>query len=126
MEVKCISFLFIALICVQSQDVEQTSQEVDEEPKCFNIYECCKKIDYDCLEYCEPNFVCTNNGTSKELGIIQSNRKNTEEIVETTEAAENLVESTTFQETVTQKVIAVGVCRKGYRLVANGSCKKVF
>jgi hypothetical protein len=34
--------------------------------KCYQVYVCCKKIDFECIEYCDPFEECGGNGTKKE------------------------------------------------------------
>lgn len=129
MDVKCIFLLYIALICAESRGFEKTNLKDEVEHQCYNIYECCKKVGFSCVAFCEPHIVCTNNGTVEELTIIEDNKENiqrasTELFEATTE--ESLIEASTVQNAISTKVIAVGVCRKGFRLVANGSCKRVL
>lgn len=51
----------------KSQELDNAAS--DQEDPCFYIYECCKKIETDCVEYCEPEIRCSNNSTNKILGF---------------------------------------------------------
>lgn len=65
MDIKCILILSIILIGVRSQD------SINGVEDCFHIYDCCRKIENDCVEYCEPKFLCISNATSQELELLE-------------------------------------------------------
>lgn len=78
--------------------------------RCYTIYTCCKKIDLDCVEYCEPFLECPDEKFEEERVLDQ-----------------NLVGegiNKTLNGTGTQ-ILNVSMCRRGTKLV-NGICKKVF
>lgn len=64
--------------------------------RCYQVYVCCKKVDYDCVEYCEPTEECPDQ-------LIDGAIKNdTGKIIQ---------------------VLNVKLCRKGWKLV-NGLCRR--
>jgi hypothetical protein len=64
MNLKLIFLLFFLFIFVKTQELENT----DQEDSCYYIYNCCKKLDNDCVEYCEPIVVCGENATNDITG----------------------------------------------------------
>lgn len=64
MNIKSIFVLCFLLIFVKSQE-----PEAFEEDQCFYIYDCCKKVDFECVEHCEPIVRCSNNSTNEILGF---------------------------------------------------------
>ena len=111
MGIRCaILFLVISLICIKSQEQEH----------CNYIYECCKKLDTECIEYCGPIIECTNNklGQEKELEVTEAPA----ELINSTDFPE---ESSTFQIGQKQQVIVVGLCRKGFKVDGKGKCRRV-
>lgn len=104
MDVKCVIFaLLFLLIRVRSQE------------SCDYIYDCCQKVEYDCVEYCEPIVICKD--TFRET-TVESTFTTTEEIA--TEAV-----TQTYMRPKNYTVIAVG-CRKGYRHDSKGKCRPVL
>lgn len=113
MDIKCILCVIIYLFYIESQEIDNSEEDL----KCYDIYECCNKIDFDCVDYCEPFHICTTNGTDhiSRYQEIRGKEQNLEE-----------VESTTVQTPDGQKIISVAVCRKGFRLDGAGKCRKAF
>lgn len=74
---------------MNTQDSQEPADSDQKDP-CYYIYDCCQKVDLECIEYCEPVVRCSNNATNQILGFKA------------------------FIETVETKIIAVD-CRKGYR-----------
>ncbi|CRK87796.1 CLUMA_CG001559, isoform C [Clunio marinus] len=121
MDVKCILYLlFITVVSyVESQNLLLNSNE---EIKCYYIYECCRKFQFECVEYCEPNYICDDSDQKHLLRLDE------ELLVTSTTSNPSVdeIETTTFQSAAKTNIIAVGVCRKGYRMIGSGKCKKVF
>ena len=109
---KCIFALYVALICVNCQDTS-------EERKCFHIYECCQKVDNDCIEYCEPIYVCKNNEPNQDQGLDDLN-------LGLNDPAGEILESSTYQTAIVIDFIGVSTCLKGFRLDPKGRCKRKF
>lgn len=105
MDAKCVIFLLITFstfIWVKSVD------------RCFQIYECCEKIDHDCVKYCGPFVECYNN---EEAELFKT--------TEVTTTSEEYLETTT-QETLPTAVIGVSTCRLGFMLDGKGRCRRVL
>lgn len=77
---------------------------------CKWIYRCCKKVDGNCVEICEPEIICDQETTTQQ------------EEEETTVLPD---ESATFQAPSKFSIIAVD-CRKGFRVTAGGKCRKII
>lgn len=87
MNVKSFFVLISVLIFVKAQEIDSQDEDL-----CYNIYECCEKLETQCVRYCEPVVYCNNNATNRILGLES------------------------FQKPSNFTIIAVD-CRKGYRLV---------
>lgn len=69
--------------------------------RCNQVYVCCKKVDFDCVEYCGPTEECPD------------------QIFDAGELKNDTLKGNDTQ------VLNVKLCRKGTRLV-NGLCKRVL
>lgn len=76
----------------------------------FQIYICCKKVEFDCLEYCRPFEECPD----KLFDDITSNSTDTI----------GLNNGDTQSGTGTQALNVLS-CRKGFKVV-KGICKRIF
>lgn len=119
MDVKCVAFLlitFITFVCVESED------------RCYQIYECCKRLHLRCIEYCGPFVECITIKADQELEITAP----PEELPLTTEAITDqpvtypLNPDWTTQPTIDTAVIGVSTCRLGFKIDGNGRCRRVL
>lgn len=108
----CVFLLSIILICSGTQGADNEGET------CYQVYECCRKEDTDCLEYCGPNVECIRNS------------EDPNQVIESTEAAEaETTQPTEEIEITTQKiaihqVILVGTCRVGFKPDSTGKCRR--
>jgi hypothetical protein len=113
MGIKCVFILATLIIQIYAQDSI-------EENKCFQVYDCCEKTESDCLRYCEPFIVCEEDSVYAAIVTTESSTRNS--LIEpSTESFEH-----TTQKTAEFQVIAVGVCRKGFRMDGNKKCRRVM
>lgn len=100
MDIKCsLICLVLILSFANCHFIPESTPETPEQVQCFHIYDCCRKVEFDCVEYCEPLFVCTNNSTNQDLG---------------------------FEKTQKTAVIVVGLCRKGFKVDGTGKCRRML
>lgn len=97
-----------------------SSIHVESQEHCNFVYECCKKLDLDCVEYCGPVLECADNKVDQNQTTVT---EASTEVIETTNLSE---EPSTTQGLVTQNVIGVSLCRKGFQLDSNGRCRKLL
>lgn len=68
---------------------------------CNTVYICCKKIDFDCVEYCEPIEECPGD-------LLENTTSNSNDL-----------------EGINRDFFHFKVCRRGYTII-NGMCKRIL